>query len=117
MAALRRGRSFGLMGMSGRFFARTDGRPLGLHFDANGHLIVADSEKGLLSVDPSGVVAVLATEHGGKPFGVTDDLEVGPDGVIYFSDASWKFPFSGYKLDLMEHRPNGRLLAYYPSTV
>jgi len=97
-------------------FAHTGGRPLGLHFDAAGSLIVADSEKGLLSVDPSGKVAVLATEFGGLPFGITDDLEVAPDGVIYFSDASWKFPFGGYKLDLMEHRPNGRLLAYYPNT-
>jgi len=31
-------------------FADTQGRPLGLHFDANGNLIAADSQKGLLSI-------------------------------------------------------------------
>ena len=95
-------------------FAITNGRPLGLHFDHFGNLLVADAHKGLLLVDSLGKVKVLATEQGGRPFRFTDDLEIGPDGTVYFSDASWKFGVEDYKLDLLEHRPNGRLLAYNP---
>jgi sugar lactone lactonase YvrE len=93
-------------------FAATGGRPLGLDFGPGGLLFVADAEKGLLAVDTAGNIAVLAMEHDGKAFGFTDDLEVGPDSIVYFSDASWKFSAQDYKLDLLEHRPNGRLLSY-----
>jgi sugar lactone lactonase YvrE len=95
----------------------TGGRPLGMRFDATGQLVVADAVKGLLSIDPeSGAVTVLSTEQGGRPFLFTDDLTIAPDGVIYFSDASDRFGFKEYILDLMEHQPNGRVLSYDPRT-
>jgi len=97
-------------------FANTKGRPLGLDFDAEGNLIVADSDNGLLLVDKSGNVKVLSTTEGGKPFKFTDDVEVANDGKIYFTDASFKVGIQDYKLDLIEHRPNGRLLCYDPAT-
>jgi sugar lactone lactonase YvrE len=97
-------------------FAETGGRPLGLHFDADGHLIVADAWRGLLSISPAGKVAVLTTEAGGLPFGFTDDLDISRDGTIYFSDASSKFGQDEYLLDLLEMRPHGRLLAYTPAS-
>jgi len=95
-------------------FANTNGRPLGLEFDGAGNLIVADSYKGLLRVSPEGKIDVLATEHAGKRFGFTDDLDVATNGTIYFTDASWKFGQTQYLDDLLEHRPNGRFLAYDP---
>jgi len=95
-------------------FAETGGRPLGLDFDADGDLIVADSHRGLLSVAPDGTVNVLATEQGGVRFGLTDDVMVAPDGVIYFSDASSKWGVDEIRNDVLEHRPYGRLLAYDP---
>jgi sugar lactone lactonase YvrE len=97
-------------------FAETGGRPLGLHFDAAGNLIVADAYRGLLSLSPGGDIAVLTTGADGIPFGFTDDLDIGSDGTIYFSDASSKFDQGEYMLDLLEMRPHGRLLAYYPAT-
>jgi hypothetical protein len=36
-------------------FTTTGGRPLGMKFDKKGNLIVADANKGLLSVDPPGL--------------------------------------------------------------
>ncbi len=97
-------------------FASTGGRPLGLKFDQRGHLIVADCFRGLLDIAPDGTVSVLSTEAGGKPFKFTDDLDIAADGTIYFTDASWKFGQPEYRLDFLEHRPNGRLLAYDPAT-
>ena len=97
-------------------FADTRGRPLGMIFDANGYLIVADPIKGLLSIARDGTVSVLSTASDGVPFKCTNDLDVGADGTIYFTDASNKFPLTNYKADLLEHRGNGRLLAYDPRT-
>lgn len=92
------------------------GRPLGLHFDASGNLIVADAWKGLLSVSPGGAITVLTTEHGGIPFAFTDDLDIASDGKIYFSDASDTYGQPDYRLDLLEARGHGRLLVYDPAT-
>ena len=95
-------------------FVDTGGRPLGMHFDKAGNLIIADFSKGLISVNPTGEITVLSTGTAGRPFGFTDDLEIAADGIIYFSDASWKYPHFSH--DIMEHSPNGSLLAYYPTT-
>lgn len=97
-------------------FADTQGRPLGMDFDAKGNLIVADSYKGLLSINPQGRIKVLTTSAEGQPFNFTDDLDIASDGTIYFSDASSRFDQPNYMLDLLEARPWGRLLSYTPST-
>src|SRR5512133_3649064 len=44
----------------GRTFVNTGGRPLGMQFDVQGNLIVADAFRGLLSITPAGAVSVLA---------------------------------------------------------
>jgi sugar lactone lactonase YvrE len=96
--------------------ADTGGRPLGLHFDAAGNLLIADADRGLLSLSPAGEITSLATEAEGLRFAFTDDVDVAADGTVWFSDASHRFGVAHYKLDLLEHRLNGRLLAYDPKT-
>ncbi|WP_372876096.1 SMP-30/gluconolactonase/LRE family protein [Pseudomonas sp.] len=97
-------------------FADTQGRPLGMDFDAAGQLIVADAYRGLLSIDPQGQIQVLTSEAEGLPFKFTDDLDIASDGTIYFSDASSRFAQPDYLLDLLEARPHGRLLSYNPGS-
>ena len=103
-------------GTQPHLFANTAGRPLGLIFDAQGNLIVADAIKGLLSINKAGEVKVLAAEANGEKFGCLNDLDVGADGTIYFTEASHKFPMDRHVEDLLEHQPNGRLLAFDPKT-
>ena len=103
-------------GSQPRVFADTHGRPLGLSFDQTGNLIVADAIKGLLSVNPNGEVTALSTGADGIPFACTNDLDVAADGTVYFTDASSKYPLTKFTLDLLEHQPNGRLLAFDPKT-
>jgi len=98
------------------FAAIEGGRPLGLHFDAAGNLVVADAWKGLLSFDTDGTMTVLSTEEGGVPFAFADDLDIASDGKIYFSDASHTYNQPEYRLDLLEARGNGRLLVFDPAT-
>lgn len=93
----------------------TGGRPLGLDFDTLGNLYIADAMKGLLRLNTSGDLEVLSTEHNNRPYLFTDDLEVGSDGKVYFSDASDQNNIHAYVLDLLEHKPRGRLLVYDPS--
>ncbi len=97
-------------------FAQTGGRPLGLEFDSAGSLLVADIDKGLLSITPEGVISVLATEAEGVPFKFADDIDLDVMGRIYFTDASDRFGKRDYLLDLFEGRPHGRLLRYDPET-
>jgi sugar lactone lactonase YvrE len=103
-------------GSQPRLFANTSGRPLGLVFDSQQHLIVADAVKGLLSINQNGEITALATEAEGASFGCLNDLDVAADGTIYFTEASNKFPMKEFTSDILEHRPNGRLLAYDPNT-
>jgi sugar lactone lactonase YvrE len=103
-------------GTQPRVFVNTAGRPLGLVFDHSGNLIIADAIKGLLSVDKNGAIRVLTTSADGASFGCLNDLDVAADGTIYFTEASAKFPMSQFANDILEHRPNGRFLAYDPKT-
>ena len=103
-------------GTGPRLFANTHGRPLGLAFDTAGNLIVADAAKGLLSVNPRGEITTLVTTFEGASFGCLNDLDLSADGTIYFTEASNKFPMTQFTADILEHRPNGRLLAYDPKT-
>jgi len=116
-AGVEGGRIFRLQpdGTRPELFADTHGRPLGLDFDRDGNLVVADAYQGLLSIARDGSTTVLTKEAGGRRLGCTNDLDIASDGTIYFTDATDR-PLSHYTLDIIEHRPRGRLLAYDPST-
>jgi sugar lactone lactonase YvrE len=97
--------------------ANTEGRPLGLRFDAAGTLVVADGARGLVAVAPTGNVRLLTQAVGGEGFGFTDALDIAPDGTVWFSDASRRWgPGSRGMMDFWEARPTGRLLRYDPAT-
>lgn len=102
-------------------FADTGGRPLGMEFDADGRLIVADALKGLLAVDPDGEIRVLADHVGDDPVRYADAVVIASDGRIYLTDASRQFSpadwgtFDAALLDILEHSCTGRVLAFEPS--
>ena len=97
-------------------FTETGGRPLGMKFDRKGNLIVADANKGLLSINPQGSIMILATSADGIPFKCSKALDVAKNGTIYFTDASDKFPLKDYLFDMLEARPHGRFMRYDPDT-
>ena len=96
-------------GSNSENWVNTEGRPLGIDFDRQGNLIVADAFRGLLSITPNGEISELATIAYGIPIRYADDVDVAADGKIYFSDASIKFgakesggTYEGSLLDLAE---------------
>ncbi|MEK4063850.1 MULTISPECIES: SMP-30/gluconolactonase/LRE family protein [unclassified Paenibacillus] len=97
-----------------QLFADTQGTPNGLIFDAKGDLIVTDVQRGLLSINPSGSIEVLADQVDGKPIYLANELDIAKDGSIYFSDTSnyGKVTFK----EMAENKPHGRLLKYDPMT-
>lgn len=104
-------------------WVNTGGRPLGIDFDNDGNLIVADAFRGLLSISSGGVIKELATEADGIPIVYANNVDNAANGKIYFSDASTKFSAKliGDTMEAsiyegLEHSGTGRLLVYDPST-
>jgi sugar lactone lactonase YvrE len=98
----------------------TQGSPLGIVFDSDNNLLIADAYKGLLKATPDGHITLLTRSVNGTDIDYADDLDVSDDGRIYFSDASTKFgaqmggTYAASLLDTMEHGGHGRLLVYNP---
>ncbi|RXJ71530.1 gluconolactonase [Veronia nyctiphanis] len=94
--------------------ANTGGRPLGLAFDSEENLIIADAEKGLLLLDPALTLQTLVDQFDGKPLGLADDLDIADDGTIYFSDATLYFELDQGNFEGLSGNPSGRLFSFYP---
>ncbi|MEM1402691.1 MAG: SMP-30/gluconolactonase/LRE family protein [Pseudomonadota bacterium] len=102
----------------------TKGRPLGIEFDDKGTLWIADAYRGLFSLSTDGELTLHASETSdGSPILYADDVDIAPDGRVYFSDASTRFgaennggTLAASLLDLMEHSDNGRILVFDPQS-
>jgi len=106
-----------------RPFAFPGGRPLGVEAQSDGTFVVANAFLGLQRIDQDGVVTTLLSEVDGQPLVYTNNLAVGPDGTIYFSESSNKFgaessngTYEASLLDIMEHGGHGRVFAFNPAT-
>ncbi|WP_396586217.1 SMP-30/gluconolactonase/LRE family protein [Bermanella sp. R86510] len=102
--------------------ANTQGRPLGIEYDAQGVLWIADAYNGLMSMQPNGDLTTVLTHAEGTAISYADDLDVASSGKVYLSDASTKFhaksygTFAASLLDINEHGGHGRLIEYDPKT-
>ncbi len=108
-------------------WVHTNGSPLGLAFDHNHNLLVADAYLGLLQISPAGEITTLSnlvndTATKQPAINYADDVDIAADGKIYFSDASTKFgaeanggTYNASLLDTIEHGGHGRLLVYNPA--
>ncbi len=79
---------------------------------------------GLYRVDKDRNVQKLTAETNRSPFSIiddsrmrlADDLDIGPDGKIYFSEATIRYGFEEWVVDALEGRGNGRIIRYDPAT-
>ncbi len=105
-------------------FARIGGRPLGLAFDKDDNLIVCAAGMGLYGVQPDGTVFKLTDQTNRSWFKLiddsrlklTDDLDIAPDGKMYFSEGSTRYDMLTWPVDGLEGRGSGRLVCYDPAT-
>lgn len=94
----------------------TQGRPLGLRFDEDGNLYVADALRGLLKIDFQGRITILATHYNGQKLQFIDHLAVAKDGTVYFSNASQRFTMDNFVYDFIETSMTGGVFAYHPES-
>ncbi|MDQ0470529.1 ABC transporter permease [Labrys wisconsinensis] len=105
-------------------FARIGGHPLGLCFAANGDLLTCVGGMGVYKVGPDGTVAKVTDETNRSWLSVIDDsrlrlpddLDVAPDGRIFFSEATIRYEMADWVVDALEGRGNGRLICHDPAT-
>jgi len=104
-------------------FADTGGRPLGIETDSDGTLVVANAIDGIQRIGQDGSVVTLLDSIDGRALVNANNLGIGPDGVIYFSQSSTKFTTSGFGgsyqaslLDIMEHGGHGNVFAFDPDS-
>jgi ribose transport system permease protein len=105
-------------------FAHVGGHPLGLAFDRAGNLLVCIAGMGLYSIAPDRQVSKLTDETNRTLWSViddsrlklADDLDVAPDGRIFFSEATVRYEMYNWAYDALESRGNGRIICYDPAT-
>jgi sugar lactone lactonase YvrE len=104
-------------------FVNVGGRPLGIEADKDGSLVIANAVSGIQRVSIDGVVTTLLAEIDGEGLANANNLAIGPDGIIYFSQTSTKFtaadfggPYAASLLDVLEHGGHGNVYSFDPSS-
>ena len=104
-------------------FVHIGGHPLGMAFDANDNLDVCIGGMGLYQVTPDRQVVKLTDETNRSFFSIVDDsrlkladdLDIAPDGRIFFSEATIRYDMHDWAYDALESRGNGRIICYSPA--
>jgi ribose transport system permease protein len=105
-------------------FAHVGGQPLGLAIDRDNNINVCIGGMGLYMVNPAREIIKLSDETNRSLFSVTDDsrlrladdLDIAPDGRVFFSEATTRFEMHEWPVDALESRGNGRIICYDPRT-
>ncbi len=105
-------------------YAHIGGSPLGMSFDRAGDLLVCVGGMGLYKVDRERNVIRVSDETNRSTFSVVDDsrlrladdLDIAPDGRIYFSEATIRYEMHDWPVDALESRGNGRIVCHDPKS-
>ncbi len=103
-------------GASYQVYADVGGWPLGLNFDKEGNLYIANCLKGLQVVTKDKQIKTLVTEVDGKSTIFANSVAVSDDGLVYFTNSSYKYPPTvgggGSAGVILEAK--GRIISYDP---
>ncbi|WP_338944175.1 SMP-30/gluconolactonase/LRE family protein [Paraburkholderia sp. 22B1P] len=105
-------------------FCHIGGHPLGMAFSKDGELYTCVGGMGLYAVSKEGVARKLTDETNRSWMSIiddsrlrlADDLDIAPDGKVYFSEATIRYDMQGWTIDALEGRGNGRIICYDPAT-
>ncbi|SEP11317.1 monosaccharide ABC transporter membrane protein, CUT2 family [Salinihabitans flavidus] len=103
-------------------FAHIGGHPLGMAFDARDNLHVCVGGMGLFMIAPDQTVTKLSDETNRSWLSIADDsrlrladdLDIAPDGRVFFSEATVRYEMYDWMVDALEARGNGRIICYDP---
>ncbi len=105
-------------------YAHIGGQPLGMAFDHDRNLYVCVGGMGLYRVTPQRQVEKATDETNRSLMSViddsrlrlADDLDIAPDGRIFFSEATVRYEIHDWHFDSLEGRGNGRIICFDPRT-
>jgi ribose transport system permease protein len=105
-------------------FAHVGGRPLGMAFARDGSLLCCIGGMGLYRVTRNRDIEKLTDETNRSWFSViddsrlrlADDLDIAPDGRVFFSEATVRYEMHEWPVDCLESRGNGRIICFDPNT-
>ena len=105
-------------------FCHIGGHPLGLAMDRDGNLLTCVGGMGLYKVTPDREVIKLSDETNRTLLSIVDDsrmrladdLDIAPDGRVFFSEATVRYEVFDWMVDALEGRGNGRIICYDPKT-
>lgn len=103
-------------------FAHIGGQPLGMAFDRDWNLLVCVGGMGLYKVTPEREVHCVTDEtnrswasiNDDSRLRLADDLDIAPDGRIFFSEATTRYEMHEWPVDGLEARGNGRIVCHDP---
>lgn len=105
-------------------YAHIGGQPLGMTIDHEGSVVVCVTGMGLYKITKDREVVKLCDQTNRSLLSVVDDsrvrfaddCDIAPDGKIYFSDPTIRYPHSEWLLDALEGRATGRIICHDPKT-
>jgi sugar lactone lactonase YvrE len=90
--------------------ADTAGRPLGMHVARDGRVLVCDSYKGLLALNPdSGELTTLVESVNGRKLKFCSNVTQTSNDTIYFTESTSDFHFEHFLAPILEARGTGSL--------
>ena len=104
-------------------YAHVGGMPLGLAFDRAGDLVCCIAGMGLYKIARDTREVIKLTDETNRSWfsiiddsrlRLPDDLDIAPDGRIFFSEATVRFDMHEWMVDALEARGNGRIICYDP---
>ena len=105
-------------------YAHIGGQPLGLAMTKERTLFVCVGGMGLYKVNADRSVEKVTDETNRSWLSIiddsrlrlADDLDIAPDGRIFFSEATVRYEMHEWPTDSLEARGNGRIICYDPRT-
>jgi ribose transport system permease protein len=105
-------------------FAHVGGRPLGMAFARDGSLLCCIGGMGLYRITRNREIQKLTDETNRSWFSIiddsrlrlADDLDIAPDGRVFFSEATVRYEMHEWPVDCLESRGNGRIICFDPKT-
>ena len=103
-------------------YAHVGGRPLGMAFARDGSLLVCIGGMGLYRITKDRDIEKLTDETNRSMLSIiddsrlrlADDLDIAPDGRVFFSEATVRYEMHEWPVDGLESRGNGRIVCYDP---
>ncbi|WP_438751030.1 ABC transporter permease [Pararhizobium sp. O133] len=105
-------------------YAHIGGSPLGMSWDRDKNLVVCVGGMGLYKIDRDRNVTKVTDETNRSKLSIVDDsrlrladdLDIAPDGRIFFSEATIRYEMHDWPVDALESRGNGRIICHDPKT-